>query len=244
MAELDWLIARPLAHRGLHDEQNGIIENTVSAFAAAITGRYGIECDLQISGDGEAMVYHDDALGRLSDGKGRLDAMTAAELKRVPFRATADRMMTLGELCDFVAGRATLLLELKSPLAADRPLAARAAKVLSGYGGQAAVMSFDPAQIADLRAIAPRLTRGIAVRNHAWAEVAATPSRALSALLHSLRARPQFIAYSIANLPALLPTVARNLFGLPLLAWTVRSTDDQRKAARYADQMIFEGFRP
>jgi glycerophosphoryl diester phosphodiesterase len=141
MAELDWLIARPLAHRGLHDEQNGIIENTVSAFAAAITGRYGIECDLQISGDGEAMVYHDDALGRLSDGKGRLDAMTAAELKRVPFRATADRMMTLGELCDFVAGRATLLLELKSPLAADRRLAARAAKVLSGYGGQAAVMS-------------------------------------------------------------------------------------------------------
>jgi glycerophosphoryl diester phosphodiesterase len=230
MAELDWLIARPLAHRGLHDEQNGIIENTVSAFAAAITGRYGIECDLQISGDGEAMVYHDDALGRLSDGKGRLDAMTAAELKRVPFRATADRMMTLGELCDFVAGRATLLLELKSPLAADRRLAARAAKVLSGYGGQAAVMSFDPAQIADLRAIAPRLTRGIAVRNHAWAEVAATPR--------------QFIAYSIANLPALLPTVARNLFGLPLLAWTVRSTDDQRKAARYADQMIFEGFRP
>jgi glycerophosphoryl diester phosphodiesterase len=230
MAELDWLIARPLAHRGLHDEQNGIIENTVSAFAAAITGRYGIECDLQISADGEAMVYHDDALGRLSDGKGRLDAMTAAELKRVPFRATADRMMTLGELCDFVAGRATLLLELKSPLAADRRLAARAAKVLSGYGGQAAVMSFDPAQIADLRAIAPRLTRGIAVRNHAWAEVAATPR--------------QFIAYSIANLPALLPTVARNLFGLPLLAWTVRSTDDQRKAARYADQMIFEGFRP
>jgi glycerophosphoryl diester phosphodiesterase len=139
-------------------------------------------------------------------------------------------MMTLGELCDFVAGRATLLLELKSPLAADRRLAARAAKVLSGYGGQAAVMSFDPAQIADLRAIAPRLTRGIAVRNHAWAEVAATPR--------------QFIAYSIANLPALLPTVARNLFGLPLLAWTVRSTDDQRKAARYADQMIFEGFRP
>jgi glycerophosphoryl diester phosphodiesterase len=119
---------------------------------------------------------------------------------------------------------------LKSPLAADRRLAARAAKVLSGYGGQAAVMSFDPAQIADLRAIAPRLTRGIAVRNHAWAEVAATPR--------------QFIAYSIANLPALLPTVARNLFGLPLLAWTVRSTDDQRKAARYADQMIFEGFRP
>jgi glycerophosphoryl diester phosphodiesterase len=170
--------------------------------------------------------------------------MTAAELKRVAFKATADRMMTLGDLCDFVAGRATLLLELKSPLGRDRRLAARAAKVLSGYGGQAAVMSFDPAQIADLRAIAPRLTRGIAVRNPVRAEVAATPRRALAGLLQALRARPQFLAYSITNLPALLPTLARNLFGLPLLAWTVRSTDDQRKAARYADQIIFERFRP
>src|SRR5258708_8298194 len=150
MAEFDWLIERPLAHRGLQDEQTGIIENTVSAFAAAITGRYGIECDLQISADGEAMVYHDDALGRLSDGKGRLDAMTAAELKRVPFRATADRMMTLGELCDFVAGRATLLLELKSPLAADRRLAARAAKVLSRYCGQPPGISFHPSHLPTL----------------------------------------------------------------------------------------------
>src|ERR671936_385236 len=78
---------------------------------AAVDGRYGIECDLQISGDGEAMVYHDDALGRLTERSGRLDAMTAAELKRVTFRATRDRMMTLGELCDFVAGRAALLIE-------------------------------------------------------------------------------------------------------------------------------------
>ena len=112
------------------------------------------------------------------------------------------------------------------------------------YGGQAAVMSFNPAQIADLRAIAPRLTRGIAVRNPAWAEVTASPRRALAGLRQVLPARPQFLAYSIANLPALVPTLAQNLFGLPLLAWTVRSADDQRKAARYADQMIFEGFRP
>ena len=113
MADLDWLIARPLAHRGLHDDAKGIVENTMSAFAAAIAGDYGIECDLQISGDGEAMVHHDDALGRLTEGAGRLDAMTAAELKRVEFKGTADRMITLGELCDFVAGRAAMLIELR-----------------------------------------------------------------------------------------------------------------------------------
>ena len=72
----DWLTARPIAHRGLHDAAAGVIENTASAFRAAIAGNYAIECDLQISADGEAMVHHDDALGRLTEGSGRLDAMT------------------------------------------------------------------------------------------------------------------------------------------------------------------------
>jgi glycerophosphoryl diester phosphodiesterase len=244
MADLDWLIARPLAHRGLHDDGKRIIENTTSAFAAAIAGRYGIECDLQISGDGEAMVFHDDVLGRLTEGAGRLDAMPAAELKRVEFKGTADRMITLGELCDFVAGRATLLIELKSPRTGDRRLAARAAEVLSGYGGNAAVMSFEPRQVADLRRIAPRLPRGMAVRKHTWREVSAAPKRALAALASALASRPQFLAYAVRDLPALLPTVTHNLLAMPLLAWTVRSEDERQRAARYSDQMIFEGFRP
>ena len=105
-ARLAWLTARPIAHRGLHDAARGIIENTPAAVRAAIAGNYGIEVDLQISADGEAMVHHDDALGRLTEGAGALDRFTAAALKRVPFRATADRMMTLGELCDLVGGRA------------------------------------------------------------------------------------------------------------------------------------------
>jgi glycerophosphoryl diester phosphodiesterase len=66
----------------------------------------------------------------------------------------------------------------------------------------------------------------------------------MAALAHVLTARPQFVAYSVSNLPALLPALTRSVFGLPLLAWTVRSADDRGKAARYADQMIFEGFRP
>jgi glycerophosphoryl diester phosphodiesterase len=243
MADLDWLIARPVAHRGLHDQKN-VIENTPSAFAAAIAGHYGIECDLQISADGEAMVYHDDALGRLTEGHGRLDATTAAELKRVAFKATRDRMLTLGELCDLVAGRTTLVIELKSQFGGDRRLVSRAASVLSGYRGAAAVMSFDPAQIADLRAVAPQLPRGMVAESHGWGEVAAAPKRAIMFFPQMVSARPQFIAYALRDLPALLPAVTRSVLRLPLLAWPVRSADDQRKAARYADQMIFEGFRP
>ena len=161
MPDLDWLIARPVAHRGLHDAQNGVIENTASAFAAAIAGRYGIECDLQVSADGEAMVFHDHGLGRLTESSARLDAMSAADLKRVAFKATADRMLTLGELCELTAARATLVIELKSRFDGDRRLVARAVQVLSGYRGPAAVMSFDAAQIAAIRAMAPALPRGL-----------------------------------------------------------------------------------
>ena len=123
MPAIDWLTARPVAHRGLHDEAHGVIENTPSAVRAAVEANYGIEVDLQITADGEAMVQHDDVLGRLTDGEGRLDAMTVAEIKRVPFRGSADRIMTLGELCDLVAGRITMLLELKSRFDGDGRLA-------------------------------------------------------------------------------------------------------------------------
>jgi glycerophosphoryl diester phosphodiesterase len=248
MAAIEWLVARPLAHRGLHDGK-GIIENTASAFAAAIAGNYGIECDLQVSADGEAMVHHDDALGRLTEGSSRLDAMTAAELKRVAPRAGTDRMMTLGELCDLVAGRSTLLIELKSHFGRDRRLVARAAHVLSGYRGPAAVMSFDPEQMAAMRAAAPALPRGIVGEAAYWGEgrrkdAWASGLRRIAYNAQLMRMRPQFIAYALRDLPSLMTAVARRLFHLPILAWTVHSALEWDNAGRHADQMIFEGFRP
>src|SRR5262249_38433594 len=154
--------------------------------------------------------------------------------------------ITLGELCDLVAGRTTLVIELKSRFGGDRRLASRVARVLSGYRGPAAVVSFDPAPVAGLRAIAPALPRGMGPEKEGSgaAGVAAAPKRAITTLAQVLSARPQFLAYAVRDLPALLPTIARGIFRLPLLAWTVRSADDRRKAARDADQMIFEGFRP
>jgi glycerophosphoryl diester phosphodiesterase len=244
----DWLTARPVAHRGLHDAAAGVIENTPSAFAAAIAANYAIECDLQISADGEAMVHHDDALGRLTEGDGRLAAMTAADLKRVAYRNSTDRMITLGELCDLAAGRVALVIELKSRFDGERRLAARAAEVLSGYAGRAALMSFDPAPIAALRAIAPKIPRGIVAESHynhpEWSHLSSGTKRALAYFRHALGTRPQFVAYSVKDLPALVPSVARTVFRLPLLTWTVRTAEDRTRAARYADQMIFEGFRP
>src|SRR2546423_4214229 len=131
MRDLKWLTAHPVAHRGLQDAASGVIENTASAFKAAIDGGFGIESGLQISGDGEAMVHHDCALGRLTHGSRQLAAMTAAGLKGVPFKATADRIMTLGELCEFVAGRTPLVIELKSRFDGDRRLVTRTEQMLN-----------------------------------------------------------------------------------------------------------------
>jgi glycerophosphoryl diester phosphodiesterase len=248
MPGLDWLTARPVAHRGLHDEAAGLIENTPSAFEAAVAGNYAIECDLQISADGEAMVHHDAALGRLTEGERELRTMTAAELKRVPFKATADRMFTLSDLCDLVGGRVPLVIELKSRFDAEPQLVARTAEVLQRYGGPAAAMSFDPRQIEALRASAPGLPRGIVAgrwySDAGWGSLTFLQKQALGNLLHAFRTRPHFVAYDIGDLPALAPMTARYLFGLPLLTWTVRTAQERRRAARWASQMIFEGFRP
>jgi glycerophosphoryl diester phosphodiesterase len=242
-----WLTARPIAHRGLHDCVQGIIENTASAAAAAIAGQYGIEADLQISADGEAMVYHDDTLGRLTDGLGALRDLSAAALQRVPFRATADRMMTFGDLLDLVAARATLVIELKSRFDGDLRLAARTATVLARYRGPIAVMSFDPALIAELRRVAPHITRGIAAGRHfpptVWGFLSPTQRFELTFLLHGWKSRPAFLAYRVDDLAAVMPRAARLVCGLPLLTWTVRSAQERAMAARFADQMIFEGFR-
>jgi glycerophosphoryl diester phosphodiesterase len=244
MSGLDWLIARPVAHRGLHDAEAGVVENTASAFAAAVAANYAVECDLQISADNEAMVYHDDTLGRLTDGTGSLAAMDAATLKNVPFRATADRMMTLGELCDLVAGRVALVIELKSRFDGDLRLAERAAAVVSRYSGPAALMSFDPVPMAVVRGLAPRLTRGLIAERRHGRVGGSDAGRAVAYCRQALASGPQFIAYSVQDLPSALPWVARNVLRLPLLTWTVRTELDRARAARYADQMIFEGFRP
>jgi len=245
---LDWLIARPIAHRGLHDAAHGVIENTAAAITAAIDGNYGLEVDVQMSRDGEAMVHHDDILGRLTDGSGRLDTLTAAELKRVPFRGSDQHMMTLGDLCDLVGGRVTLLIEMKSRFDGDPRLPLRVAAVLAGYRGPAAPMSFDPHQLSLLRQKSQNLVFGIIAakyRSHPyWDLMPAWMRYGMGYLLTALTSRPQFVAYAVNDLPAVAPLVARRVFGLPLLTWAVRTATERNTALRWADQMIFEGFRP
>jgi glycerophosphoryl diester phosphodiesterase len=244
----DWLTARPVAHRGLHDRARGIIENMPGAAQAAVDGNFGIECDIQLSADGEAMVHHDDALGRLTEGSGALLGINSAQLKAVKFRDTSERMMSLGDLCALVRGRVPLVIEVKSHFDGDRKLVTRMAEVLGAYSGPAVGMSFDPDQVLALREKMPARPRGIiAERSYDeadWPEATTAQRRGMLHLRHAFRTRPDFVAYWVDDLPALAPWIARNVFGLPLLTWTVRTPEQRQRAARHADQMIFEGFLP
>ncbi|UVO39887.1 glycerophosphodiester phosphodiesterase [Bradyrhizobium arachidis] len=244
----DWLTARPVAHRGLHDISRGIVENMPGAVRAAIAGNFAIEVDIQLSADGEAMVHHDHALGRLTEATGPVVAKTAAELRAVTFKDTPERMMSLSDLCTMVAGRVPLVIEVKSHFDGDRKLVKRMAEVLASYQGQAVGMSFDPDQVLALRDLLPNRPRGIVAQrsyeDEYWAHLTREQRDSMMYLRHGFRTQPHFVAFKVDHLPAPAPWIARNVFGCALLGWTVRTGEQRTRVGQYADQMIFEGFVP
>lgn len=246
MAGLDWLVERPIAHRGLHGK--GLIENTLGAARAAVDARYAIEVDLQLSADGEVVVFHDDTLDRLTDSTGPVAARTLAELKQIAISGSNERIPSLQDLLDAVAGRTPLVIELKSNWDGSERLAARSAEILLEYEGPVAAMSFDPDVVMALRKHAPGLPRGIVAERYydhpEWAPLGAARKFRFGNLMHIHRTKPHFVAYYVRDLPALAPFLARYILGMKLLTWTVRTDTERSKAHRWADQMIFEGFRP
>lgn len=244
----DWLTARPVAHRGLHDISRGIVENMPGAVQAAIAGNFSIEVDIQLSADSEAMVHHDHALGRLTEATGPLVEKTATELKALTFKDTAERMMSLSDLCALVGGRVPLVIELKSRFDRDRKLVKRMAEVLASYDGPTVGMSFDPDQVLGLRELLPSRPRGIVAQrsyqDDYWAHLTQQQRDSMLYLRHGFQTQPQFVAFRVDDLPAPAPWIARNVFGCALLGWTVRTTEQRTRVAQHADQMIFEGFVP
>ena len=242
-----WLTARPIAHRGLHDAARGVVENTLPAFEAAVAGNYAIELDVQPSADGEAVVFHDETLDRLTEARGPVAALTTAALRAVRFKGTDARIPTLAEVLDAVAGRVPVLVELKYEGRNTRQLEARAVECLRTYRGPVGLMSFEPESVEVVRALAPEILRGvIAMRYDDAASERDIPTlRRLSLrhLLHAPRTRPQFVSYDVRGLPTAGPLLLRRL-GVPLLTWTVRRPEQVATAERHADQIIFEAMNP
>lgn len=240
-----WLTARPIAHRGWHDASQGRIENTLGAALAAIERGFAIECDVQLSRDGEAFVFHDATLDRLTEGAGPVGAHSAAELQAVRFLGCAEAMPTLAELLSTVAGAVPLICEIKSHFDGDCRLADRVAALAASYPGPIALKSFDPAPIAHLRAQGGAAPLGMVAEasydDPYFSELHREQKQACAAFLHYPETRPDFLSWSVNDLPHATPFLLRQLRGLPVMVWTVRTPEQKRRAKAWADQAVFEG---
>jgi glycerophosphoryl diester phosphodiesterase len=244
MRALDWLVARPIAHRGLHAKATGVLENTATAFQHAVDQNYAIECDLQITGDGDAVVFHDQTLDRLTDTKGLVRNHGTRALQAMKLSVGTDRMQTLGELLDQVGGRVPLIIELKSHWDGDVALALRALRVLETYAGPYAIMSFDPDLIAAVADASPHTVRGITADRTVdpyYHHLNMQRRLAMRSLSHLARTKPHFVSYYFRDLP-FAPVQVLRAAGHPIITWTIRSPEQARVALRYSDQVTFEGY--
>jgi glycerophosphoryl diester phosphodiesterase len=246
MRALPWLTVTPIAHRGLHDRSNGVIENSRSAFAAAIAKGFAIECDLQITADDEAVVFHDDTLDRVAEGTGWLKHKSAASVCATKLKQSDDCPQTLAGLLAQVAGRVPLVIELKSHWDGDERLAHRALQVLEPYAGPYCLMSFDPSVIEMVRELSPYTVRGIVAdrtTNPHYYGLCHGRRLEMQMLSHLKRTAPHFISFYFRDLPY-APAQQFRAAGHPLISWTIRSREEARQALAWSDQITFEGFLP
>lgn len=224
------LIARPFAHRGLHG--NGRVENSRAAFEAAIAKGQGIELDVQASRDGDAVVFHDYALDRLTTASGKVALRSLADLRGIGLRGTAESIPDLPEILALIGGRVPLLIEVKAPSRIVGRLCRSVRDALQGYEGAVGVMSFNPEVGRWFSVHAPHRLRGLVVTEREKRG----PRGEVERRLAFWRSRPHFLAYDIRDLPSRFAAGAR----LPVLTWTVRTEEDRARAARHADQIIHE----
>jgi glycerophosphoryl diester phosphodiesterase len=215
----------------------------------AVEAGYGFEVDVQMSADGEAVVFHDDKLDRLTLEKGPVKAHTAAELQQIALKNSADgdRIWTLAELLDEVDGRVPAIIEIKTLWDHDTRLAKRTAQLLAGYRGPIAAKSFDPEMVVAFGKSAPDLPRGIigyAYPADGDEGLTALKRFYLRHLLHWPKTQPHFISWAVRDLEMASVRFAHYATSAPVMTWTVRTEFDQARASLHADQMIFEGFLP
>lgn len=223
------LFAKPFAHRGLHGA--GTPENSRTAFRAAIEAGHGIELDVQASADGEAIVFHDYELGRLTDATGKLAESSAAALGAVPLKGETEGLPTLAEILALINGRVPLLIEVKSPGRRIGALSGAVARALESYIGPVAVMSFNPAVPRWFARHCPDVLRGLVVTEEGEPERGRFKRR-----LSLWWSKADFLAYDIRDLPSAFAKAS----GLRVGTWTVRSEAQRATAAKHADQIIYE----
>lgn len=242
--------SKPIAHRGLHDRAHGVIENSASAFEAAIAAGYDFECDVQLTGDGQAVVFHDAELDRLTEQCGPVNVLSAGQISRIPLKdsAAGDTPQRLEAMLDQVAGRCRIVIELKHQAnsSGTADLARAVVRALKDYAGPLVLESFDPDLLVAAREAGYSGHLGIVVtENYDTEDGSRSPWQGfyLRHMLHWPRTRPSFIS-SHQNVPGLPMVRYWRARGVPVTTWTVRSQIEADAMAAHADQIVFEGFIP
>ncbi len=233
---IEWLIANPIAHRGFHNVEAGVVENSISSYQAAIDAGFSIESDLQITKDGRVVVFHDEKLDRLTGSSGRVCQHTVDELAKISLNGSNDTIQSLERHLELTAGRVALLLELKGNLGQDELMVEAVGRALHGYNGNVAVMSFNRRLVAQFKRTIPDRPRGLT----------ATGDDALFAF--HMKAFTDFdvnfISYDVREIPNRFVSEIKNRGNIPVLSWTVKTAEERQISDIYADQMTFEGFDP
>ncbi|QEE47746.1 glycerophosphodiester phosphodiesterase [Rhizobium sp. WL3] len=236
MSQIDWIKDLPVAHRGYHDMNKTVWENTLSAFSRAIEAGFAIECDIQLSSDSVPMVFHDHDLQRLCNMTGEVRERTAGELRMLSIGGTKDKIPTLRQMLNLVKGQVPLVIELKGIDAEhDDGFVEAVLEVLEGYEGKVALMSFDYHLLRALKAVDCPWPVGLTAEG--------VKPEDLAAHAEAMALGLDFSSYCVAHLPNDFITSLREK-GTPIITWTVRDEMMRAQTYKYAEQMTFEGFDP
>ena len=228
------------AHRGLHSRDKVVPENSLTAFRLAAEAGYGIELDVQLSKDGQVVVFHDDTLDRGCGVHGRVDERTFEELQQLRLCGTEERIPLFSQVLDVVRGRGPLIVELKNGRS-NRELCEKTYALLENYRGEACVESFNPMIVAWFRFHGKDLVRGqlaAPVADYVKDGFKKPVGFVLSRTLLNFLARPQFIAYKIGRRP--LTVHLCEALGAMKAGWT--SHEPRNEKGR--DVVIFEFYKP
>jgi glycerophosphoryl diester phosphodiesterase len=235
MTSAAWLKDRPVAHRGYHDQNKLVWENTLSAFSRAAEAGFAIECDLHYASDGVPVVFHDEDLERLCNLKGDVRERTSQELGLLSVGGTADKIPTLKQLLEVVKGKVPLVIELKGREKDDSGFVEAVLEVLEGYQGEVALMSFDHWLLRELKALKAPYPLGLTAGGNKPEEFQIHEK--------AMKLGLDFISYFYADLPNPFITAEREK-GITVITWTVRDEKAVKHSFENADQMTFEGFDP
>ena len=233
------------AHRGLHGE--GIPENSMAAFQAALDHGYGVELDVHLLKDGNLAVIHDSLLNRTTGQPGRVEDLSTGELKNYSLEGTDQTIPEFMDVLTLFNGKAPLIVELKPVDGNHAALCEAACNMLQTYKGVYCMESFDPRCVAWLKKNRPQLVRGQLTENF-FKSRSDLPDYLKFALTHNLlnfMSTPDFVAYKFADRKDSFTTeLCRKLWKAQGVTWTLKTQEEYDQAVKEGWLPIFEGFRP